>query len=146
MPVADPRTSTVPDVVPATSTATDSSPVAAASQSHTLSKGAIAGAVIGAVAGAVLFVALAALALTKVPLSIPVRHQLSHHQDQLQMLSSICPVLNIVCSSPGLSCAGSLPLFVTVQAAGMVMTLTCCCDIAAEEASWPPPTARGAFS
>ena len=74
VPVADPRASTVPDVVPATSTATDSSPVAAASQSHTLSKGAIAGAVIGAVAGAVLFVALAALALTKVPLSIPARH------------------------------------------------------------------------
>ena len=63
---ADPRSSTVPDVVPATVTATDSSPTVAASPSHTLSRGAIAGAVIGAVAAAVIITALAALAFTKV--------------------------------------------------------------------------------
>ena len=71
----------MPDVVPATGTATDSSPVAAVSQSHTLSKGAIAGAVIGAVAGAVLFVAL-----TKVSVSQPGRHYLTCHSDQLLSL------------------------------------------------------------
>ena len=63
---ADPRTNTVPDVSPATVTATDSSPSLASAQSHGLSGGAKAGIAIGVIAGAVLIASLAAVAFTKV--------------------------------------------------------------------------------